>query len=497
MAHKTQRLDRNATGQHRETLQEIARQIAKARPLNAAEERESTAAQGIVPEIVGGLPSTSDEELVANRLFEALPAGLALYSESELLRANDAFAMAFGYQNVDELRAVGGLAAIFPDHLAYFETTSQSPVEGPPVYATYDALTRSRRRITIPVAIHPIVMQEDKLVRLLVLHPEHPPEPAPIPTPPQEAEQQEEPRLDGNGSETSEPLPEPGLIPTPPREAERQEEPRLDGNGGEASGALPDTAEESPAEESPEALGGAAQTAPPEAWETDFLAKISHGVRTPLNSIIGFAELMQEERLGPIGNDRYKSYIGDIHDSGRYALSVINDLLDLSRIQAGQFELNFTSVDVNELIAGCIHTMQTEAHENRVFLRMSLTEPLPPLLADRESIRQMLFNLLTNAIKFTNPGGQVVVSTQEQSEGQVRIRVHDNGVGLSQGDIAQAMHPYRQPDTAPRKLVGTGLALPLTRALAQANRAEFKLESTPVSGTCIDITFPAERTLKR
>ena len=460
MAHKTQRAELTPVGQHSETLQEIARQIAEVDPQSAALERQDAAAREAVANFDGVSPSTSDEELVANRIFEALPAGLALCSGSEILRANDAFALAFGYQNLGELRTAGGLEEIFPDQIEFFKTTPQSPVESPPQRAIFDARTRSRRRIAIPLAIHSIVMQQGKLIRLLTLHPQQAAEPDQIRTATQAAEQQEE------------------------------HQPPVENIGDAQESALPDTKEE--ISEVP-----ATQTAKPEAWEADFLAKISHGVRTPLNSIIGFAELMREERLGPIGNDRYKSYIGDIHDSGRYALSVINDLLDISRIEAGQFELNFTSVDVNEVIASCNHTMQAEAHQNRVFLRMSLAENLTPVLADRASVRQILFNLLINAIKFTNPGGQVVVSTREQPTGEVRIRVRDNGVGLSKDDITQTMHPYRQPDTAPRKLVGTGLALPLTRALTQANRAKFNLQSEPASGTCVDIIFPANRTLTR
>ena len=231
--------------------------------------------------------------------------------------------------------------------------------------------------------------------------------------------------------------------------------------------------------------------------ELEFLAKVSHEIRTPLNSIIGFAELMKEERLGPVGNERYKTYIGDIEASGQYALSLINDLLDISRIQAGEFELNFTSVDINEVIGECVRRMQPQAQKERVLLRMSAGDDVPLVLADRRSVTQMLNNLLSNAVKFTGPGGQVIVCSHRKASGAVRLRVIDNGTGMSEEEAERAMRPFQQVDALPRKQVGTGLGLPLTKALARANHAKFKLKSDPASGTKISITFPAKRTVKR
>lgn len=224
----------------------------------------------------------------------------------------------------------------------------------------------------------------------------------------------------------------------------------------------------------------------------DFLAKVSHEVRTPLNSIIGFAELMLQERFGPIGNARYRGYVEDIHQSGLYALSLLNDLLDISKIQAGKFELNFTAVDVAELVEDCVGSLQPLAKRARIVLRTSLADDLPLVVADPRRLKQILLNLLTNAVKFTREGGQVIVSGA-MIGGELRLRVRDNGVGMTKDEIAFAMQPFNQLDTAPRKQTGTGLGLPVTKALVDANRARLVLSSEPGVGTSADVIFPAER----
>ncbi len=224
----------------------------------------------------------------------------------------------------------------------------------------------------------------------------------------------------------------------------------------------------------------------------DFLAKVSHEVRTPLNSILGFTELMLQERFGPIGNARYTGYIEDIHQSGLYALSLLNDLLDISKIEAGKFELDFTAVEVPELVEDCVNSLQPLAKRARIVLRTSLAEKLPCIVADPRRLKQILLNLLTNAIKFTKEGGQVIVSGT-MVDGELRLRVHDNGVGMTKDEIAYAMQPFHQLDTAPRKQSGTGLGLPVTKALVDANRARLVLTSEPGVGTSADVSFPAER----
>lgn len=228
----------------------------------------------------------------------------------------------------------------------------------------------------------------------------------------------------------------------------------------------------------------------------DFLAKVSHEVRTPLNSILGFTELMLEERLGAIGNPRYRGYVEDIHQSGLYALSLLNDLLDISKMEAGKFELDFTAVELPELVEICVSSLQPLARRERILLRTSLAMGLPAVLADRRRLKQILLNLLSNAIKFTNAGGQVIVSARLMDDGALRLRVHDTGVGMTKDEIAFAMQPFHQLDTAPRKQTGTGLGLPVTKALVDANRAKLLLVSERGAGTSADVIFQADRLVK-
>ena len=230
--------------------------------------------------------------------------------------------------------------------------------------------------------------------------------------------------------------------------------------------------------------------------KSDFLAKVSHEIRTPLNAIIGFSEVMMEERFGPVGNDRYRQYLKDIHASGGHLISLINDLLDLSKIEAGKLELTFASVSVNDLTQQCVAIMQAQANRERIIIRTSLSPRLPQVVADARSVRQIVLNLLSNSIKFTAAGGQVIVSTATADSGEVMLRVRDTGIGMSEKDIATALEPFRQVATATRaRSGGTGLGLPLTKALADANRAAFHIKSTPNAGTLVEITFPPARVL--
>ncbi|MCJ8143743.1 ATP-binding protein [Ancylobacter sp. A5.8] len=230
--------------------------------------------------------------------------------------------------------------------------------------------------------------------------------------------------------------------------------------------------------------------------KSDFLAKISHEIRTPLNAIIGFSEVMMEERFGPIENQRYRDYLRDIHASGGHLISLINDLLDLSKIEAGKLDLAFTSVALNEIVQQSMAIMQPQANRERIIIRSSLAADLPPVVADARSIRQIVLNLVSNSIKFTKPGGQVILSTALTEGSEVVLRVRDTGIGMSEADIAVAMEPFRQLATSGRAgSGGTGLGLPLTKALAEANRANFHIRSAVDAGTLVEITFPSTRVL--
>ena len=232
------------------------------------------------------------------------------------------------------------------------------------------------------------------------------------------------------------------------------------------------------------------------AQKSEFLANISHELRTPLNAIIGFSEVMQTEKFGTIANERYRGYVNDIHASGEHLLSLINDLLDLSKVEAGKLELNFTSVDLSNIIQQCIGIIQEQATRERIIIRTSVSEQLPNVVADQRSMRQILLNLLSNAVKFTGKGGQVIVSALMDDDGQVKLLVKDTGVGMTPEELVQAMEPFQRVEHADREeKPGTGLGLPLTKALAEANRASFEIESEPGRGTRVQITFPTTRVL--
>jgi PAS domain S-box-containing protein len=227
-----------------------------------------------------------------------------------------------------------------------------------------------------------------------------------------------------------------------------------------------------------------------DARKTEFLARVSHEVRTPLHAILGFAEVMMEERFGPIGNDRYKDYVRDIHASARHVMSLANDLLDLARIEAGKLELEFAPVDANRIVRECVSLMQPQAAQERIIMRLSLLERLPPVMADERALRQILLNLLSNAVKFNEPGGQVIVSTALDDAGAAVIRVRDTGVGMNEGEIAAALEPFRQVGDAAQRAGGAGLGLPLTKALAEANHADFSIKSRKQQGTLVEVAFP-------
>ena len=230
------------------------------------------------------------------------------------------------------------------------------------------------------------------------------------------------------------------------------------------------------------------------ALKSDFLAKVSHEIRTPLNAILGFAEVIIEERFGPLGNERYRDYLKDIHSSGAYVMSLVNDLLDLSKIEAGKLELNFASVDANRIVAECVSLMQPQANRERIIIRVSLAPRLPNLVADERSLRQIVLNILSNAVKFNEPGGQVIVSTALTDAGHAVIRIRDTGIGMSESELETALEPFRQVATS-RRTGGTGLGLPLTKALVEANRASFTIKSAKQDGTLVEVSFPPTRVL--
>jgi PAS domain S-box-containing protein len=223
--------------------------------------------------------------------------------------------------------------------------------------------------------------------------------------------------------------------------------------------------------------------------KADMLARISHEVRTPLNAIIGFAEVMIGERFGALGNERYVEYMKDIRASGERVIAIINDLLDLSRIETGKLDLAFANQNLNDLVESCVAVMQPQANRERIIIRTSLAHMLPPVIADARALRQITLNLIGNSIHLANAGGQVIVSTALSDFGEVVLRVRDTGHGLNDNEVAAAMEPFRTQPPSDKASDGSGVNLSLTKALVEANRAQFQIKTGPRSGTLIEVLF--------
>jgi len=223
--------------------------------------------------------------------------------------------------------------------------------------------------------------------------------------------------------------------------------------------------------------------------KADMLARISHEVRAPLNAIIGFAEVMIGERFGNLGNERYVDYMKDIRSSGERVIALINDLLELSRIETGKLDLAFSNQNLNELAESCVAMMQPHANRARIIIRTSLSHTLPPVVADARALRQITLNLISTSIALANPGGQVIVSTAMSDFGEVVLRVRDTGHGLNDQEVAAALEPFRPQATSEQASDSAGPSLSLTKALVEANRAQFHIKAAPKSGTLMEVVF--------
>ena len=229
--------------------------------------------------------------------------------------------------------------------------------------------------------------------------------------------------------------------------------------------------------------------------KSQFLANMSHELRTPLNAIIGFSEMIREEMFGPVGAPEYSEYIGDIHSSGRHLLALINDILDISKIEAGQFELDETWIDLATSAAWSTDLVRHRAHENHVTLKVEIDDALERAFVDERAIKQILLNLLSNATKFTPAGGTVTLSMHpDPASGDLRIAVCDTGIGIEPHLISKVMEPFGQAEgPMARSFGGTGLGLPITKSLTELHGGTLALDSTPGEGTCVTITLPEWR----
>jgi signal transduction histidine kinase len=228
--------------------------------------------------------------------------------------------------------------------------------------------------------------------------------------------------------------------------------------------------------------------------KTDFLANMSHELRTPLNAIIGFSEILKDECFGPVGSPVYKEYARHIHESGAHLLEIINDLLDLSRVEAGRTQLNESEVDVGEAVAACLRVIGERAEEGAIVISETVAADLPRLWCDARMLKQILINMLSNAVKFTPPGGSVTVSARTAAKGGLLLEIADTGIGIAEADIPKAMTPFQQIDNPmSRRFPGTGLGLPLTKSLVELHGGSFSLRSQPGVGTTVTIGFGPER----
>ncbi len=232
-----------------------------------------------------------------------------------------------------------------------------------------------------------------------------------------------------------------------------------------------------------------------DAAKGQFLAQMSHELRTPLNAIIGFSEVMNNELLGPVGNEKYKEYLTDIHNSGTYLLNLINDILDLSKVQADKYELNESEVALEALLDDCLRLVVPRAENEGVSLALVCKIKDLRLIADERAVRQMLLNLLSNSVKFTPRGGQVTLRAAVEPDGRIAIAVADTGIGIKKADIPKALAPFGQVNNDKTVYVadGTGLGLPITRALVELHGGTFVIESVWGAGTTITLRFPERR----
>jgi NO-binding membrane sensor protein with MHYT domain/anti-sigma regulatory factor (Ser/Thr protein kinase) len=227
--------------------------------------------------------------------------------------------------------------------------------------------------------------------------------------------------------------------------------------------------------------------------KSQFLATMSHELRTPLNAIIGFSEIVNSEVFGPIGNERYRSYQEDILQSTKHLLGLINDILDLTKLDAGAFELRENAIDPKDTITQSVHLMQSLAAKGNVKLTVSVDDSIPRLRADEKRLRQILLNLLANAVKFTPSGGTVSTSAILHNAG-LDIVIADSGIGMKSEDIPRALESFGQIDsTLARKYDGTGLGLPLAKRLIELHGGTLRIESTVGTGTTVTVSLPKDR----
>jgi len=228
-----------------------------------------------------------------------------------------------------------------------------------------------------------------------------------------------------------------------------------------------------------------------------FLANMSHELRSPLNSIIGFSDMMNRKTWGPLGDDRYADYAQGIERSGQHLLAIINDILDLSKIEAGEATVDESEIEIAEIVNECLAMLTANARDGNIRLQAVVPEHFPMLRADQRHVAQIILNLVSNAIKFTPPGGRVTVGAYVRPGSGIQIAITDTGVGIAKEDISKILLPFSQVavNKVRGKHGGTGLGLPICKSLMELHGGSLAIDSKDGLGTSVVIAFPAERTI--
>ena len=224
---------------------------------------------------------------------------------------------------------------------------------------------------------------------------------------------------------------------------------------------------------------------------------MSHELRTPLNAIIGFSDIMNNEVMGPLGQDAYKDYVADIHKSGTGLLKIINEILDISKIESGNRELNESEFDLDEVMQSCVELYNSRIKEKDITL-MDQTKDMPLIVGEALSIKQVLGNVYSNAVKYTPNEGRITLFTNYDMDGTFRLSVTDTGVGMTAVEVEKALSPFGQVDNAlDRASSGTGLGLPLSKAIMDVHDGRIEILSEKSIGTTVTLVFPSERVIKK
>ena len=230
--------------------------------------------------------------------------------------------------------------------------------------------------------------------------------------------------------------------------------------------------------------------------KSGFLATMSHELRTPLNAIIGFSEMMLREVLGSLGNEQYRAYVGDIHASGTHLLQIINDILDLSKAEAGKIDLSEEVFDLRDIMRSVGQLTAGRVHAAELTQDINFPDELPPLCGDERKTKQVLLNLITNSVKFTPAGGAITISARWNLQRGLAVTVADTGIGIPEEDLERVLKPFEQVDSSlSRQHQGTGLGLPLVKAIMELHGGRLELKSELGVGTEVTVIFPPERVL--